>query len=140
MPFPQTERLAAKSAIEIDIKLQQMSALPCETKRLAAETITEETPDFTVNERHTRLAAEITEEMPGLNVTEQDMGNSRLFSCHCLFFSSLPSKSCCINPMQTWLHWIHQCYASFQTKGNGSRKLEESKTEDCLSMWSCEDC
>ena len=45
-PSTQTERLAAESATEIDIKLQQMSALQCETKRLTAETITERDTRF----------------------------------------------------------------------------------------------
>ena len=55
-----------------------------------------------------RLAAETTEEMLSSNVTEQDTGNNRLFSRHCLFFSSFPYKPR-TNPMQAWLHWIYQC-------------------------------
>ena len=51
------------------------------------------------------LAAETTEEKDAivLNVTEHNTENKRLFSHHCIFFNSVPSKPRCINPMQTWL-------------------------------------
>ena len=119
-PSAQTERLPPESATERDIRLQQMSTRPCE--RLAAET-----PGLPLKEILQRMNDKQTaeKELPGLNVTEQDMGNKRLFSNCCLFFSSVPSKPRCKNPMQAWLHWIYQCYASLTLpcgladKGNG---------------------
>ena len=87
---------------------------------------------------------------PGINegrLTEQDMGNNRLFSRCCpVFFSSVPSKPRCINPIEAWLHGIYQCYVSLVSRLflvaylRRVMKEEESKTEDCLSLWSGEDC
>ena len=61
-----------------------------------------------------KLAAEKV--IPGLNVTEQDIGNNRLSSCCWLFFSSVPSKPRCKNLMQAWLHLVYQCCASLVSR------------------------
>ena len=58
-----------------------------------------------------RLAGETTGERDARFECDTARHRNRL-SRHCLFFSSVPSKSRCIIPMQTWLHWIYQCYAS----------------------------
>ena len=47
--------------------------------------------------------------MTGFNLTEQDMENSRLFSCRCLF-------SAAFHPSQYAMHWIYQFYASLVSR------------------------
>ena len=96
MSAHQDEKLAAESAAERDIRLQQMSAhifLTCIVR--------------TSQWMRGRLAVEITEER---DVTEQDTGNNRLLSHSSLCFNSVPSKSRCINLMRIWLHWICQLH------------------------------
>ena len=84
----------------------------CQRERLAAETTPDKDSRFYSKCMRDKLTAE--KEVPGLNVTATDMGNNRLFSCHCLFFSSVPSKPRCKNLMQAWLHWIYH-QPRFQT-------------------------
>ena len=131
----QRECLKAETTADKDARLQQISTLQLKLKGYQLRVPMKETsgcirrwvaacqyedwqlklplkemPDFTANERQTGSAEK---EMQVWNVTEQDMGNNRMFSRHCLFFSSVPSKPRCINPMQAWLHWIYQ--PCFQT-------------------------
>jgi len=50
------------------------------------------------------LAAETTEEILGLNMTEQDTGNNKLFSRRCLFFTGVQAK-------------MHKSHANMATSG-----------------------
>ena len=72
-----------------------------------------DTPSFTANERHADWKLKpLKKEMPSLNVTEQDTGNSRPFSCHCFFFSNIPSKTRCranITTLDISVFLFHPC-------------------------------
>ena len=122
----QHERLAAEATADKDTRLQQISALqhklkgyhlrvplkgtsdcsrwvPISVKDWQLKLPLKKMPEFTAKKG--QLTAE--KEMPGLNVTEQDMGNNRLFSYRCLFFRSVSSKMQKPHPMQAWLHWLY---------------------------------
>ena len=102
----QRECLAAETTADEDARLQQISEL--QKGYHAAESATE---------RDIRLQQIVPVSVIGswiypwkrcqVWMWQQDMGNNKQFSCHCLFSSSVPSKPRCINPMQGWLHWIY---------------------------------
>ena len=104
-PPVQTERLAAESATERDIRLQKMSTRQCE--RLAAETIPE-------RDDIARFYSEweTNWERDGRFECDRAGHGEQLFSRRCLFFSSIPSKPRCINPMQAWLRWSYASLVS----------------------------
>ena len=78
---------------------------------MAAETTADK--DTRLQQMRDRLAAETTEEIPGLNVTEQDMGTTDCSVATVSFSVAFhPSQ----DAMQTWLHLIYQCYASLVSR------------------------
>ena len=77
---------------------------------MAAETTADK--DTRLQQMRDRLAAETTEEIPGLNVTEQDMGTDCSVTTASFSVAFHPSQ----DAMHTWLHLIYQCYASLVSR------------------------
>ena len=112
----QHERMAVETTADKDTRLQQIKHkpkgyhlrvslkrtsdcsrwVPISMKDWQLKLPLKEMPDFTVNERQT----DSWERDARFEYDRARHRNNRLFSCHCLFFSSVLSKPRCKNPMQ----------------------------------------